>query len=423
MDGQGSRYNPAIQGECMMLLYWLVRYADSLDRQFKDRALWLDTSKLDPVTRSAVELCIERDNVRPQRDILRYRSLFSEQPGSFAEEYSKRKKIDDHFSTIFVQDYFEDEHGDKLSWRRMSELLTGEPNTVMFPSNYRAHDCRLAISDKPQIDVESVSLEPGELRLLGYFARDLRELRSSVFMKEGSGIIGLTATSAAGLQTQVSDDEIRSFVTIFRRLYMENDDAGFLKAVELFVRKAQGSAIGDWVQDEVSEYRRRLDNPNEFATGAPGGKVSFSQKRLIDVFIYTQYAHQPNPKRERQFKACLDEVGGNLELLTWFFLDAMWDCSAHMCNAGGPIVKFLDEYCKCHQSAHDVIESIASTCPGLGKLEKKIERDQRLYNQQVKRLSERLWEAKGCPDGGPSQLEMEARAKLSIALDIDSDCE
>jgi len=64
---------------------------------------------------------------------------------------------------------------------------------------------------------------------------------NSAFMKDGPGT--LTSSGAIPtLTTPVTDDEIRSYVTIFRRLYMtgHRDPASFVKVVPIFVK-----ALGD----------------------------------------------------------------------------------------------------------------------------------------------------------------------------------
>ena len=228
-----------------MLLFWRIRYLDSRDQSFKDRDLWLETDTLDAVTRAAVELCSQLKDSGRQRGWLQYRHLFREENLSEAE-LNERVGRHGGMGSAFVHDYFEDENGRELSPKRMAEILTGNPDAVMFPAGARRHDIDYALADKRPIPIDQVTLSADDLRILGYFARDLREMLAAAFYKDGPGTLTSVGNADPELQTAVTDEEIRSFVTIFRRLYMKNEPAGFVKAVGVFARVTQGyrSATG-----------------------------------------------------------------------------------------------------------------------------------------------------------------------------------
>jgi hypothetical protein len=126
---------------------------------------------------------------------------------------------------------------------------------------------------------------------LGYFARDLRELLASAFIKDGPGTLnGPWSDGRYRLKTAVSDEETRSFVTIYRRLYMDNEPANFVKAVKAFSEALQGYALAKWVQGIATKYETALEAEPDFVPVIEKVKLSFSRKRLIEVFLYTQYA-------------------------------------------------------------------------------------------------------------------------------------
>ena len=138
-----------------------------------------------------------------------------------------------------------------------------------------------------------------QFRALGYFTRDLREMTASAFFREGHHKID---GSGMSMQTTVGDEELRSFVTIFRRLYMENEPGNFIKALVTFGDAFAGYPITKRAMAHECTYRKELDQPPGPVPFPRCKDLPFTQRRLIDVFVYTQYAHQPDERRERQYR-------------------------------------------------------------------------------------------------------------------------
>src|SRR5262249_29892538 len=149
-------------------------------------------------------------------------------------------------------------------------------------------------SEQTPVPVAEVSLDSDEVELLGQFVQDLRELTDSAFMKEGPGslkTIGHVIVSPASnpaVETAVTDEEIRSFVTIFRKFYMEKEVANFQKAVAVFVKAVGDHPHGKLVEGTFKEYRNHLDAVPDTLPGLPAGTCTFTVKRLIDVFLYAR---------------------------------------------------------------------------------------------------------------------------------------
>ena len=398
-----------------MRLFWKVRYLDSADREFKNRSLYLDTRTLDPVTRAAIELVRECKSSKTERDILKYRHLFHEgdpeSPAGSRQDWGP-------FETFILTDYFEDETGKEITRQELGPLLTGSPTAIVVPSGTRQHDLDLMFAEAQPIPVAEVSLTPEEIRLLGYFCRDLQELRESAFMKDDC----LTIKEVGGepiLETVATDDEIRSFVTIFRRLYMTggNDPASFLKMVQVFTKSVGNHPYGACVTGEAGEYKSHLESTPDFPPIVQAGTCTFTVKRLIDVFLYTQYAHQPDKKRERQFKECLSQLEGKRSLLTWMFLTEIEECSLTISGAGQVITKWFSLYCDHHEVAPDILNSLRLDHPGLGATEKEEARRDRLFRQKTEELAMELWKQHDRPEGGPTQFLLMAREQLGSALE------
>jgi hypothetical protein len=382
----------SVSGEVTMLLFWRIRYLDSRDRQFKDRDLWLDTDTLDPVTKAAVEATYEMTD-SSRRSMLRHRALFREE---------RPDKNSMGFGGCFcVPDYFEDEAGQELSPKRMAVILSGNPEAVLFPPGTRPHDVEYCMAEKPAVHLDQIVLSREQVDVLGYFARDLRELLDSALYRDGPGSISGPGSGGRWvLQTAISDEEIRSFVTIFRRLYMEKEPASFDKAVSVFGVVLAGHPIAKWVQAIATEYTNSLQQPPDSVPMLGPQALPFTRKRLIDVYLYTHYAHQPDERRARQFNECLAAVGGNRPSLTWLFLTEIWKCAIEFRNGGGLIADFYDRYCQSRSSVPGVLTSLRADHPGFGALEKKADKEARILREKAEELAKAHWEQAGRPAGG-----------------------
>jgi hypothetical protein len=382
-----------------MLLFWKVRYLDTRDRQFKDRLLKLDTKSLDPVTQAAVETIHAMRNIGREKDILRYRTLFQDTESS-AFATAAREAVSALFTLC---DYFEDEQGTELTYERMGPALTGDPHALLFPPGTRQHDIGYCLAEKPVIDITSISLSQPQLTTLAIFHRDLTELRGTAVMKEGPGtLMSGTSYRLSELQTAVSDEEIRSFVTIYRRLYMENEPANFSKAVAAFAVAVPSHPLMAWVQECAALYESALEQPLGSCPMVTPQSIPFSRKRLIDVFLYTQYAHQPEPRRVRQFNECLAILNGDDAALTWLFLTEIWKSALEIVGPGTVLLEFYQRYCECHGVSGQVLPSVREGHPGIGALEKKAAQEDRVLRETATKLARVLWEQAGSPNGGPT---------------------
>ena len=406
-----------------MLIFWRIEYFDRTDKQFKDRDLFLDSAELPSAVGAAIELVTESNRSGNERGILRYRSLFKEVSRSDWEENQTTPIT--KFSMITIHDYFEDENGDAITMAEIGPILTGDPNCVLVPFGTQQYHIDYMFAEKFPVPIAEVTLTMDEMRIMGYFVRDFEELRDSALMKEGAGTVSMGGT-LAGLpngdyhhQTAVTDDEIRSFMTIFRRLYMDKEPANFVKAATLFEESLDSHPLGKWVKGVADEYNAQLQGLPECFPFLQGAPITFNTKRLIDVFLYTQYAHQPEEKRQRQFTECLDQVGGKLNFLTWLLLREVWKCSLKIANAGPVIANWFNRYCDHHGVTPDILQSLKAQHTGLGTSEKKEVREARLFREKVEELEWELWKNAGKPEGGPVQFRHMAQQQLTQALNVE----
>src|SRR6266404_2267204 len=145
-----------------MMLFWKIRNLDHADKQFKDRCLYLNTKRLEPVERAAVDLVIQTDSSKTKRDILKYRHLFTEDKAEAGYGDSGEHDFGKGFC---LPDYFEDENGKELAPDEMAQILTGSPTARMIPSGARQHDIDFMLAEKMPIPLAEVSLTADEIRL------------------------------------------------------------------------------------------------------------------------------------------------------------------------------------------------------------------------------------------------------------------
>jgi hypothetical protein len=382
-----------------MLLIWKVRYQDDYDKELKDRFRYLDTTTLDPVTKAAIELVVSTKTHHNDRSILKFKNHFLD--GSPIEEHVDCKSFGS-INSVGPLEYFEDEKGNEISIEKLIQNKTGEQNILVIPHGATQKDIDLMLAGPQTVPVE-LSLTDEDHNILSYFIRDLKELVESAFMKDGPGTLKTIGNSISQefttLETAVTDDEIRSFVTIFRRLYMSKEPANFEKACCVFTKALQDHPYSKWVAESHKEYLEDLKLPPQFEKFSIG-EYSFSTKRLIDVFLYTQYAHQPSSDRERQFKECLANVSGNHAVLTWLFLTELNALALRIRNTGKVIAQWYLHLCKHNCKSPEVLESVRNHHAGLGSQEKKQLKHERLLREKIQQLAEQLWIDAGKPTEG-----------------------
>jgi hypothetical protein len=397
-----------------MFVYWPIRYLDTRDRQFKDRRLYLVTTELDPLTQAAVETCLETKRTFTGREILRYRHLFRACPESDAE-VDALWKAHGGMRSVCLYEYFEDQDGKEMSPNALATALTGNPHAELLPSGLKQHDLDFRYSKPEPVRFESMSATTDELEVLGYFVRDLKQLRASTVFKDGPGTLQF-AGGPVELSTVATEAEIGAFVATFRRLYMTTEPAGFLKAVDVACKLLAGHPLAKWIRGVADEYSDSLGKPPDSVPLDLPKPLEFDTKRLIDVFLYTQYAHQPDERRSRQYEQCLKAVRNEPAILSFLFLTEMWHCSHTMSSAGKQIAWLFDRYCQHHGAECKVVKPMAAQNPKIGTLESREAQRERVLQTKASELAKALWKEAGEPAGGHTAFLSEARTALEQHL-------
>lgn len=360
-----------------MMIFWRIPILGPTMTRVGNRDLWIDTRTLEPIARAQVELWCESDDRERQIGASKFRSLFTDTKPDGPDSCSERGFV--------IRDYFEDVEGRPI-W------LHGQSAEEVQPRHVEP--------------VQKVSTS--DLQLLGDFVRDYGELASSSLFEEGPGRLSWSGTSSPTLETAVNDEEIRSFVTVFRRLYIDKEPANFAKAAEVYYRNRW--PMFHFVQSQADQFAKELQEPPEVPALVSKGMVSFCRKRLLDVFIYTRFAHQPSASRTRQYHECLEEVGGEASVLFWLFLNQAWAASLLIANAGKVIAHAFGDYCMLCNEAPPTLQTPGRDHPGIGAMEKALAQRERRLHEKAAQLAATLHG--GTPESQSQDRIREARALI-----------
>ena len=375
-------------------------------KEFSRRVLYLDTETLEPADRHRIELCIERDSY--SREILKYRKFFtterfSDQPFTPGRQWR----------TAGILNYLEDEHGNEVSHTEAARIQTGQQDIVVIPPGYRPHDIQLVLSPNspiPEKPLEYLKLKQDDVDSLALFDRDANELIRSQFYKTHP----ILHDDEHGMWIEsISTESIRSFVTIFRRLYMAKEPGNYLKACQTYSRHFLNKRLTTWIDAEVGVYKATLDSKTSFCGSSE--EYSFTNKRLIDVFVYTKFAHQPSKERNKQFNECLREVG-NPAKLEWIFYMALLLASARYRSALSVIDNELKTYLKLGGIQPTFDYSPFADMGGRGQQLTEAEQHQRALIDRAQKLGHELWREAGSPQNElPHYIR---RAELILSQDL-----
>jgi hypothetical protein len=403
-----------------MLLSWHIRFVDSRERCFKDRHLLLDTATLDTRTRAAVELAVEVDPASDYRTLIPYRHLFTES-ADLAASPAELAALPMSMRTFTIAGYFEDETGTALSPRSMARALTGNANAAMFPAGTKEHHIRFALAPVRPVSALGVSIPQNELDALAYFKRDLEELKTnSLFLEQRITLSGSEhSPGVVVVQTSSSSDQIRAFVSIFRRLAVTQEPGNFPNAAGIICRRFPGYPVTDWIARVVQEYRELLSSEPDLVPSIGHGQLPCTIKELLECYLYTRYMHQ-DQHRLTQYHSLLQAVNGHDGALMFHFLCAARELAHCVANAGVEIVRLYTLYCEVNGVSGAPLLPLEREHPEIGSRECPTKRRQRMLRIHTERLAHSLWKERGEPQGGAQQFFDEAEESLRNTLPIES---
>ena len=305
-----------------MIVRWNVWCFSRANKDFFNRSLVLDTASLDPIARSRVEMCLEHQDSQ-DRAILKYRHLFNEGdlPSYEGEPWH------DSFKCFSILDYFEDEDGKEITPTECAQIKTGNENVVAIPPHYRPHDIALCLSDNsplPDKPEDHIHVSQADIDTLAYFVKDVAELKGNAFYGSPPEL-----HSVGGIYTvsTIPVEHIVSFVTIFRRLYMQKERGNYNNACTVYARHYLNKRLTDWITAERRLYNKFLAAKARRMIMI-GGEKSFTNRVLIDTMLTVRFAHQPKDDLHPQYEACLQEAG-DPPRLEWMFYQAIHEAALY----------------------------------------------------------------------------------------------
>ncbi len=394
-----------------MRVIWKVRSWEK-QRDFFDRSLEVRTEELAPVDRCVLEYVVQE--CRESRFVMRrLRHHFRE---IREEDLNSHMWNAENVRPICVPDYFESADGREMTLTAIAREKFDNPNLVSIPSHFQKHDIDLMISENspPQPDPHlKISLNQDEINALSYFVRDAKELKQSAFHIGRGPSLHSTAGQSDYSLRNFSEEQARSYITIFRRLYMDGEPGNFIRACELYCDRFLNKRITDWVGAEKKEYQSELTAP--YSALFPRSPFPFSTKRLLDVFIYTRYAYQPSKDRTRQYNECLLAVG-NADKLFWFFLTAVREISLYYINVLPYIENEIQWYLKATNLSPSIDCSPLSDNSVDGRRQLVDVNTYDRFQEYASRLAVALWSADQQPNDALPKYLRTATSQLKEAL-------
>jgi len=388
-----------------MIIDWKVRCFSRTKKCFFDRNLLLDTKALDLVTRNRVELCMAQRH-SSDREILKYRHLFRER-GPFlpGEGFGE-----DSFHMFAVEDYFEDDDGKEISLTEAIRIKEGNDSIIVFPSHYRSHDIALSMSNNspvPDNPQEHINFSQTEIDSLAYFVKDIVELKENAFHNSPPRL-----TSIGGVHSisTISVEHIVAYLTIFRRLFMEQETGNYNKACAIYVRYFLNKRLTNWITAERRLYNKFLAAKTK-ARVIVGNELSFTNRTLIQDMLTMRFAHQPKNDLQEHYELFLRELGDQPRL-EWGFYQTVKEASLYYSRAHSIISNELNWYLKATGKSPTFDFAPFRNEMGRGEqLTAEQAREQAIHNQATK-LGKELWEEAGKPDGQLEHFVKQAEDKL-----------
>jgi hypothetical protein len=381
-----------------MIVVWKIRCFHRERKEWFDRRLCADTSTLDPVTRHLVEFCMEDSN--RWEEILTHRNAFHEGPAP-TDLCGRGGAV--YFG---VPNYFEDETGVQITLNEVAQVVTGLKDAIAVQTGLREDEIRLfygGFTVLPASVLSGITLDQSEVDALASFLRDADEIRGSEFMRSPPQF------TTSGLRS-ISSEYIIAFVTVFRRLYLEKERGNFNNACKLYVRHFPNQNVAAWVAQERRQYQKELSGNASMLDGTEP-VFSFTNRSLINIFLYTKFVHQPSPERIREYQAALAEAGpaGRLE---WSFYMRLFHLAIRFVNVASYVRKDVENYFALSGITPSFDVSPFLDGCGRGTMLTANQREEKAVSDRAEKLAQELWVEAGSPANQLPRFFQEAKEML-----------
>lgn len=316
-----------------MILIWII---DTLtaDNQRSRVFLYCRTSSIrDPISRCQLEFLAAVGNERSHK-LLDFRKHFNPQ----------KIAIDDEgISTVFIDDYWEDENGNtvppKKAWNRLFKI----PEHCIRLSSTETHWLNLQVSllnREPLFGSSVPKLADYEIRQLRLFMSDAEELhRSRFYSQQSSFSLSHRGDEPYKLVT-IDAEHIGHFVALFRKLFAQSEHANYIKLSQTIGKHFRGTPFGEWQIGDREKLDKHLSSNKVGTWPINDREFSFNNEKLVYAFLYSKYLHQPDVEAENSLRKMAAEFGGFPQLEAAFFFVSK-QIAAHFINWGGWVKNLL----------------------------------------------------------------------------------
>jgi len=386
-----------------MYIIWNIFRVNRKNRIKSRVSLFLNLNDCEPKTRIKLEMAIE-SSPKDRSVIIVHKYLFREYSN---EDLSNLPKSERVCGICLEPPYYEDETGQEIS---MNEAITIEHNIapqhiVILPHQpYMQNYVLSQDTPCPKNYPQCVNFTEDEIKSLSYFCRDFKELKAKLFYRNPPSF----HSSFDGCRLEsLSVDQIQAYIMVFRRLYMSKESGNFLNACTIFASKYYNIRINNWIRGGADEYSSFLNEKPIF----PLQNFSFNNKSLIDTFLYTKFAHQPDEKKCERYAKMVVEAKNEL-FLEYQFYETLHNAVIIMANTAQFIIPLFEKWQNDSQQKVELLTRPFLNTDGRGTQLTVEEKHQNQIQEKSEKLGNELWVQAGSLEGQREKYIASAKNEL-----------
>ncbi|QSH42437.1 hypothetical protein P0136_02770 [Lentisphaerota bacterium ZTH] len=402
--------------EQRFIIYWTICYYCETENRKKRRIMFLDTDLMPMDRRFPFMFRVDAENLLHSLELRHFREFFIEVKDY---DYHIGKDICNftHFSrTNGGTHYFETEAGEYLpeqEFRRKMGKDSSINDSLVYMNRY--------FSDQGNTDISFSSQEKRQLQI---FTENFNELKK---IKLKSPSLRLPATPYYSVFMNNTEIELKNYVLVFRRIYSEDKQAGgsFIDLCKLMMAHT-GTDLALLAEDSLNYFEdlkstdiQTKEQNRVTLLGASciyqlfeDYKTKVTIDEIVQLFFYTQYHHNPNPKRVQMLQRLKDFLHrpDAEDILKYIYLMALLNFNQLFFNTGQA---FVEKYQAQYPEDKNPVK-----IKGLGAQGSTTEDLQRRskFNMYKRSFANALWVEAGRPDCGQYGFEDEAERRMLLNL-------
>lgn len=395
-----------------MILLWKIRYLDTNDRKLKDRNLYIDTKKLEPELKHSVKFAVEcQEILGDDWAILPFRKYFQE-----INEDNENSIFNNctSWKTVGPCNYHENENGNPISPQQLFRLKLGKPNAIAIPQGFkyvvfpdgisREDSAKFNVGYLFPISKNDINLSQEQIKIFQVFSKSMIDLTNTTMYNNPSPFSLTSCQGQSKFSMSVSTDDFSSYVTCFRKLYMEKEPANFVKTCNVLLipgvlnhpvrenilaSKKASEQFKNLLITDITKY-----DPQELLHN----KCTMKVFELINCMLYTKFIHQPDEKNKSLYQKCLDSAYGNPGVVQFLFCRSLQKLISNYVW----VAQFVNTSLDLHRSSQNADDGIVYQ-------ERPEDRIKMVLSEKIDDLSEELWIDAGRPSCGQSKYRREAK--------------